>query len=109
MRIDRKRKKKESVVKPSIEGFLSRRLQGDKPAMVIEVVKNLEFTVKPGSCYNEKLLRIKMREKSGKVTAHRPYSAKFDLQATCCEACCHEWSKQQLGKQFGSPAETEKT
>ena len=77
MRIDRKCKKKASVVKPSIEGFLPRLLQGDKPAVVIEVAKNLEFTVKPGSCYNRELLRIKMRQKQG--------------------------------KQFGSPAETEKT
>ena len=76
MKKDRKCKKN-GVGKSLIEGFLPRRLQGDKTAIVIEFVKNLEFTVKPGSCYNRELLRIKMRQKQG--------------------------------KQFGSPAETEKT
>ena len=28
------------------------------------------------------------------VTVHSPYSAKFDLQAICCEACCCERSEQ---------------
>ena len=54
------------------------------------------FSWEPAYCKRQKLWAATsaVRDAENKVTVHRPYSAKFDLQAICCEACYCERSEQ---------------